>query len=123
MPVRDELMRLGTHDAAAAEAVVRELLALPGGRRPTAVFAGNNRHTIGALRAVRGAEPPVALVGFDDFELADLLGITVVRHDSPKMGAHAWSAPCRIPVHQCARGLRWRSAGVVQTCAPPLRRC
>ena len=35
--------------------------------------------------------PPVALVGFDDFELADLLATpaTVVRHDSQRMGAHA----------------------------------
>jgi LacI family transcriptional regulator len=33
----------------------------------------------------------VALVGFDDFELADLLALpaTVVRHDSQQMGAHA----------------------------------
>jgi LacI family transcriptional regulator len=75
--------------AAQAENVVRELLSLPADRRPTAVFAGNNRHTIGALRALRGAEQPVALVGFDDFELADLLGITVVRHDSPQMGVQA----------------------------------
>ena len=84
-------MRLGTHDAGQAEAVVRELLALPPDRRPTALFAGNNRHTVGALRALRGAERQVALVGFDDFELADLLAIptTVVRHDSPRMGEHA----------------------------------
>jgi LacI family transcriptional regulator len=91
VPVRDDLVRLGTHDAGQAEAVVRELLALPPDRRPTALFAGNNRHAVGALRALRGAERPVALVGFDDFELADLLAIptTVVRHDSPRMGAQA----------------------------------
>jgi LacI family transcriptional regulator len=89
VPVRDELVRLGSHDSAQAEAVVRELLALPPDRRPTALFAGNNRNTVGALRALRGTERPVALVGFDDFELADLLGTTVVRHDSPSMGSHA----------------------------------
>jgi LacI family transcriptional regulator len=89
VPVRDDLVRFGTHDAVQAEAVVRELLALPPDRRPTALFAGNNRHAVGALRALRGAERPVALVGFDDFELADLLATTVVRHDSPRMGAHA----------------------------------
>jgi len=89
VPVREDLLRLGTHDAAQAEAVVRELLALPADRRPTAVFAGNNRHTIGALRAINTAAAPVALVGFDDFELADLLGITVVRHETSQMGAHA----------------------------------
>jgi LacI family transcriptional regulator len=83
------LVRLGTHYAEEAEAVVRELLALPPGQRPTAIFAGNNRHTVGALRALRGLEEEIALVGFDDFELADLLGTTVVRHDSQELGLHA----------------------------------
>ena len=91
VPVNDELIRLGTHDAAQAERVVDELLALPPDRRPTALFAGNNRNAVGALRALRTAARPVALVGFDDFELADLLATpaTVVRHDSQRMGAHA----------------------------------
>ncbi len=86
-PVREELVRTGTHDAEHAEAAVRELLALPADRRPTALFAGNNRNTVGALRALRGAEHELALVGFDDFELADLLAVTVVRHDSQRLGA------------------------------------
>jgi LacI family transcriptional regulator len=91
VPVREELVRLGTHDTAHAEAVVRELLDLPPDRRPTALFAGNNRNAIGALRALRRAEQRLALVGFDDFETADLLAMpaTVVRHDSQRMGAHA----------------------------------
>jgi LacI family transcriptional regulator len=90
VPVSEELVRLGTHDAAQAERVVDELLALPPDRRPTALFAGNNRNAVGALRALR-TTPPMALVGFDDFELADLLATpaTVVRHDSHRMGAHA----------------------------------
>jgi LacI family transcriptional regulator len=91
VPVRDELLRLGTHDAGQAEAAVRELLALAPGHRPTAIFSGNNRHTVGALRALRGLEREIALVGFDDFELADLLAVptTVVRHDPERMGAEA----------------------------------
>jgi LacI family transcriptional regulator len=89
VPVDPALVRLGSHDAAQAESVVRELLALPPGKRPTAVFSGNNRHTVGALRALRGLEDEIALVGFDDFELAELLGVTVVRHDSQELGLHA----------------------------------
>jgi LacI family transcriptional regulator len=89
VPIDGELVRLGSHDSDQAERVVRELLALPADRRPTALFAGNNRNTVGALRALRTAERPLALVGFDDFELADLLGTTVVRHDSGSMGEHA----------------------------------
>lgn len=91
VPARPELVRLDSHDAEQAEAVVRELLALAPDVRPTALFTGNNRHTVGALRALRGAEHAVALVGFDDFELADLLAlpVTVVRHDSQRLGRHA----------------------------------
>ena len=64
---------------------------LPARRRPTAVFAGNNRNTVGALRAIAQSGLAVALVGFDDFELADLVvpAVTVVRHDSYRMGARA----------------------------------
>ena len=88
VPERTELVRPGTHDAAAAEATVRALLRLPVARRPTAVFCANNRNTIGALRALRDHPRPVALVGFDDFELADMLPtpVTVVRHAPEDMG-------------------------------------
>jgi LacI family transcriptional regulator len=85
---RDELVRAGSHDAAHAERVVRTLLALPPERRPTALFTSNNRNTIGALRALAETPRPVALVGFDDFELADMLAtpVTVVRHAPEEMG-------------------------------------
>jgi LacI family transcriptional regulator len=83
------LIRPGSADAAHAESVVSELLELPPDRRPTAVFAANNRDTIGALHALAGRSDDVALVGFDDFELADLLGITVVRADPGQLGARA----------------------------------
>jgi LacI family transcriptional regulator len=85
---RDELVRAGSHDAAGAEQAVRELLELPADRRPTALFTSNNRNTIGALRALHGAASPIALVGFDDFELADMVArpVTVVRHEPEEMG-------------------------------------
>ena len=87
--VDPELVRTGSRDAAHAEAVVSELLDLPAERRPTAIFTANNRKTIGALHALAGRPDGVALVGFDDFELADLLETTVVRHDSQQLGARA----------------------------------
>ncbi len=89
--VDPELIRPGSPDALHAEGIVAELLALPPDRRPTAVFSANNRNTIGALHALAGREEEVALVGFDDFELADLLGITVVRADAGRLGSQAAS--------------------------------
>jgi LacI family transcriptional regulator, galactose operon repressor len=83
------LVRSDSRDAAHAEVVVSELLALPRERRPTALFTANNRKTIGALHALAGRDDETALVGFDDFELADLLGITVVRAEPARLGARA----------------------------------
>jgi len=87
-PERSELVRAGTHDAAGGEDTVRALLRLPVARRPTALFCANNRNTVGALRALRDHPRPIAIVGFDDFELADMLAtpVTVVRHVPEDMG-------------------------------------
>jgi LacI family transcriptional regulator len=82
------LVITGNHDVAAARAAVEHLLGLPDKRRPTAIFSANNRNTVGALHALAGQET-MALVGFDDFELADLLGITVVRADAWRLGEQA----------------------------------
>jgi LacI family transcriptional regulator len=89
IPEDPELLKLDAKDAAHAEQLVHELLDLPD--PPTAIFTGNNRHTVGALRALRGREHEIALVGFDDFELADLLAMptTVIRHDAARIGAEA----------------------------------
>ena len=88
VPERTELVRAGSHDAPGAERAVRDLLRLPLARRPTALFCANNRNTVGALRAVRDHPKPVALVGFDDFELADMLPtpVSVIRHAPEDMG-------------------------------------
>ncbi len=77
----------GAHDVSTAEAAVRELLGRPDA--PTALFTTNNRITTGALRALRDLPKPPALVGFDDFDLGDVLGVTVVAHDVEEMGRRA----------------------------------
>ncbi|MEU7008908.1 LacI family DNA-binding transcriptional regulator [Streptomyces sp. NPDC046332] len=70
---------------------VREAVtAMVSGREPvTALFAGNNRVTVTAVRTLAGRPDPVALVGFDDIELADLLGITVIAQDAAALGRTA----------------------------------
>ena len=65
-----------------------ELLALPADRaRPRSSPATTATRSARCARCA-AASTSVALVGFDDFELADLLGdaATVVRHDSQELG-------------------------------------
>jgi LacI family transcriptional regulator len=80
-----ELVSVANSTSEAAKGSLSGLLHLAPDRRPTAVLAGNNRCTIGALQAL-GSRPRVALIGFDDFELADLLGVTVIRTDPYRIG-------------------------------------
>jgi len=64
-------------------------------RPPTAVVTGNNRATIGAMRAARqlGIDVPrdVALVAYDDFEWADLFHprLTVIAQPTTQIGESA----------------------------------
>jgi LacI family transcriptional regulator len=83
----EPFIRTDVHDVRHAERTVRELLVLD--PAPTAIFTTNNRLTTGALRAMRGLAEPPALVGFDDFDLADVLGTTVVAHDMTALGREA----------------------------------
>jgi len=86
--VSPELVCHGLHSSDLAEAAVAGLFT--GKRQPTAIFASQNLITIGVLRALRARqlERRVALVGFDDVPLADLLvpGVTVVAQDPVRIG-------------------------------------
>ncbi|MFN8624025.1 MAG: LacI family DNA-binding transcriptional regulator [Chloroflexota bacterium] len=91
VPVDPALVRQDLRTREEADRATAELLALP--EPPTAIFAGQNLITIGVIRALRraGAERRIALVGFDDVELADLLspGLTVVAQDPVAIGQAA----------------------------------
>jgi LacI family transcriptional regulator len=85
-PERTELV-----DSAAAHAATLELLSA--GEAPTALFTGQNLITIGAVRALRelGLQWEVAIAGFDDVVLGDLVqpGVTVVAQDPYELGRRA----------------------------------
>ncbi|MDT3399009.1 LacI family DNA-binding transcriptional regulator [Streptomyces sp. B1866] len=86
LPVDPAWVSLGSTDPARVRAAAEAMLSGPSA--VTALFAGNNRVTVTAVRVLAGRPGPVALVGFDDFELADLLspGVTVVAQDSALLG-------------------------------------
>jgi LacI family transcriptional regulator len=91
IPVEDAWMSLGVTDPQRVRRAAEDMLSGPS--PVTAVFAGNNRVTVTVVRvlAERSRSRPVALVGFDDIELADLLqpGVTVVAQDAAQLGRTA----------------------------------
>jgi LacI family transcriptional regulator, galactose operon repressor len=83
--------RIIWHEASSVEAAIEATTAMMRlADPPTALFTGQNLVTIGASRALRALDlqDRVAMVGFDDFPLADLLrpGITVVAQDVTAIG-------------------------------------
>ncbi|MGA8115181.1 MAG: LacI family DNA-binding transcriptional regulator [Actinocatenispora sp.] len=79
-------------DIALAEKAAREMLDLA--EPPTALLTANNRNTVGALRALRGwagRADDIAVAGFDDIELADMLQLplSVVSYDPVDVGRAA----------------------------------
>lgn len=91
LPVRPELVAYDLDGMDVAEHAALALLDLD--RPPTALFTAQNLISMGALRGLRarGVQHRVAMVGFDDFVLADLLDppITVAAQDSYDIGRRA----------------------------------
>lgn len=85
------MVRLDLRSAAEAEERVRELLAVD--EPPTAIFSAQNYLSIGTVRALHraGKQHDVAMVGFDDFEMADVVepGISVIPQDGAALGRMA----------------------------------
>ena len=85
------LVRTGLRNPEAAAGAVEALLTRPD--PPTALFTSQNLLTIGGVRALRsaGLERRIALIGFDDVALADLLdpAISVVAQDAQAIGRSA----------------------------------
>jgi DNA-binding LacI/PurR family transcriptional regulator len=80
------------HDADAASIAAVELLSEPD--RPTAIFAYSDVLASGALLAARQlalkVPQDVAVVGFDDTEIASALGLTTIRQPFEESGEVAF---------------------------------
>ena len=87
----DALIRTDLRDPSVAAAAVDQMLALP--EPPTALFTAQNLLTIGGVRSLRraGRQREIALIGFDDVSLADMLdpAISVVAQDAQALGRAA----------------------------------
>jgi LacI family transcriptional regulator len=92
LSVDDDLVVFGLQEASASEAVTRDLLETDD--PPTAIFAANNRISVGVLRALsqrasgsQGAAVP-RLFAFDSFDFADMapVPLSVIDHDPVELG-------------------------------------
>jgi LacI family transcriptional regulator, galactose operon repressor len=90
---KDSLLEIGSDDTAANTRATLRLL--DQADRPTAIVAGNNLSTIGAMQAIRKKSlripEEIALVGFDDFEWAGLFEprLTVIAQPVKRIGEEA----------------------------------
>ncbi len=87
-PLPAEYIALAPHGLETARQSAHRLLSLP--QPPDAIFAGSDTQAIGVLRAARerGVSVPddVAVMGFDDLEVADYIGLTTIRQPLQESG-------------------------------------
>ncbi|MEA4943315.1 MAG: LacI family DNA-binding transcriptional regulator [Propionicimonas sp.] len=83
------LVRHNLHSEEATHAAVRELMAADS--PPTAIISAQNLITISIRRELRalGRDSIIAHIGFDDFPLADLLGVSVIAPNPSDIGRTA----------------------------------
>jgi LacI family transcriptional regulator len=100
LPYRDEYVRDGDFYFETGFASMQELIALP--EPPTAVFAASDLMAAGAIRAIEQAglavPADVAVVGFDDIQLAAMMqpALTTIRQDKLGLGTAAGDALVRM---------------------------
>ncbi|HEX8007059.1 MAG TPA: substrate-binding domain-containing protein, partial [Trebonia sp.] len=123
-PVAESWVSVGSLTMGKVRASLERMLAGPA--PVTALICGNNRISVLALHALASLDTTLAMIGFDDFELADLLRVTVIAQDPAELGKRAAellflrmdgdSAPSRrivIPTRLVQRG-----SGELSPCAP-----
>jgi len=86
-----DYVRAAQHGRVQAIQMTRELLALD--EPPTAVFAASDHQALGVLEAARSARVAVpeqlAVIGYDDLEVAEYMGLTTVRQPLYESGVAA----------------------------------
>ncbi len=84
----DEYVALARHSLENARRAAHRLFDLP--KPPTAVFAASDTQAMGVLKAARerslAVPGDVAIVGFDDIDMADYIGLTTIRQPLQESG-------------------------------------
>ena len=95
LAVEPELVRIGGYDSESAGEPVRQMLALPTGQRPTAVFAANDVSALETMRVAAGLglriPDELSVIGFDNIPESALIqpGLTTIEQPIQQMGYEA----------------------------------
>jgi DNA-binding LacI/PurR family transcriptional regulator len=88
IPLPDEFVRLAPYTQEQTRQVAAEMLSLP--EPPTAIFAATDFQALGVLKAARQLKVRVpeqlAVVGFDDLDMAEYADLTTVRQHLDESG-------------------------------------
>jgi DNA-binding LacI/PurR family transcriptional regulator len=81
IPSRPEYYGEDQHGRREARITAKKMLALPD--RPTAIFAASDTQAVGVLEAARDlmlrVPEDLSVIGYDDIEIADIMGLTTMR--------------------------------------------
>ncbi len=92
VPSMPGFVALGAHSRYEARELAARMLAAP--QRPTAIFAASDTQALGVISAAHDAgihvPDDLSVIGYDDIEMADYIGLTTVRQqlfESGRRGA------------------------------------
>ncbi len=124
IPIQPDYHCEGLHGRYEARKLAAGLLALP--ERPTAIFAASDTQAMGVLEAARDAglrvPEDLSVIGYDDIEVAEYLGLTTVRqlmYESGERGVELLLATMDTPPEAPVCDILPVEMVVRDTTAPP----
>jgi DNA-binding LacI/PurR family transcriptional regulator len=125
IPLRPEYFGEDQHGRRQARNTAKRMLGLSD--RPTAIFAASDTQAVGVLEAARDAglrvPEDLSVVGYDDIEIADIMGLTTIRQmlfESGQRGVELLLETLESPQIEPVREVLPTELIVRGTTAPPL---
>jgi DNA-binding LacI/PurR family transcriptional regulator len=126
IPLRPEYYGEDQHGRREARQTAKKILALPD--PPTAIFAASDMQAVGVLEAARdvGLRVPedLSVIGYDDIEIADIMGLTTMRQmlfESGQRGVELLLETLENPDLEPVHDVLPTELVVRETTAPPSR--
>lgn len=98
VPLNPDYVQMGDHGKDAAYTLTRNLLEMDA--PPTAIFSMSDIQALGCLAAIRdaGLNVPgdISLIGFDDIEISQMIGLTTIRQHLEEAGHLAMNYLLRL---------------------------